>query len=91
MTNAQGNQITLAYNAASRRIEETHIPAGGNEATRTITYTCDNAGNLTGCTDANAGHPDHQSHGIQYIYCLLKRAATDSSRNLQRAMTRCRR
>ena len=78
MINAQGNQITLAYDAASRRIEEIHISAGGNETTRTIAYAYDNAGDLTGYSNSNTGHPDHQTHGAAYTLDALGRKTQET-------------
>ena len=78
MTNAQGNQITLTYDAASRRIEETRTPGNANTPSRTITYTYDDAGKLIGYSDSNHAHPDHQSHGVEYTLDALGRKTKET-------------
>ena len=57
---AQGNKQRYTYDGAGRASKEEHLNAAGS-VTRTITYSYNAVGTLTGVTDSNAGHADHQA------------------------------
>ncbi len=48
---AKGNTIAYTYDAAGRRAQETHTPAGAATPSRTLIYTTNALGSLTGLTD----------------------------------------
>jgi RHS repeat-associated protein len=75
---AKGNRIDFTYDAASRRIEETHTPANASAPGRTIGYTYDEAGRLSGYSDGNTGHSDHQTHGAAYTRDALGRKTQET-------------
>jgi len=72
VTDPKGNKIVLRYDVAGRRVEETHTPAGSS-VTRTISYTWNAAGQLTGSTDHNVGHRDHFNYAATYTLDALGR------------------
>lgn len=74
----KGNKIVHRYDAAGRRVGETHTPAGSNSATRTIAYTWNAAGQLTGTTDSNRGHRDHLEYAASYTLDALGRRTSET-------------
>ena len=50
---AKGNTIHYTYDAAGHRTQDQHTPAGSSTPTRSITYTYNPVGSLTGYTDNN--------------------------------------
>ena len=75
---AKGNQIHLTYDAAHHRTQETHTLASSQSASRTIAYTWNDAGALTGYTDANGGHADHLAHSASYSLDALGRKTQET-------------
>ncbi|KAF4513861.1 UNVERIFIED_CONTAM: hypothetical protein B566_EDAN016756 [Ephemera danica] len=55
---AQGNKQRYTHDNAGRASKEEHLTAAGT-VTRTITYTVNAVGTLTGIADNNTGHADH--------------------------------
>ena len=92
-TDSTGNVMAYTYDAANRRIQETHTAvatttnttntnnasSGINTGlTRTIAYTYNKVGTLTGYTDSNTGHADNQAHSVTYTLDALQRRLADN-------------
>ena len=69
---AKGNQLQYTYDAAGRRTEEKHLPAGSQTQTRSITYSYNPAGSVTGYTDNNST-PGAVAHSASYTLDALQR------------------
>ncbi len=74
---AKGNQLQYAYDAAGRRVEEKHLPANSQTATRTITYSYNPVGSLTGYTDSNTA-PNTVPHSARYTLDALQRKTQET-------------
>ena len=86
-TDTTGNIINYTYDAANRRIQETHTAVANTTnttsgintgLTRTIAYTYNKVGTLTGYTDSNTGHADNQAHSVTYTLDALQRRLADN-------------
>ena len=85
-TDTTGNVMTYTYDAANRNTQETQTAAAAANAAsgintglvRTIAYTYNKVGTLTGYTDSNTGHADHQAHSVTYTLDALQRRLADN-------------
>jgi RHS repeat-associated protein len=75
---AQGNRLDYTYNDANRRVEEKHTPVGSQTPTRTITYTYNPVGSLTGYTDSNSTNGHMLAHSATYILDALQRKTQET-------------
>ncbi|MDR1996154.1 RHS repeat-associated core domain-containing protein [Azonexus sp.] len=78
VTDPKGNHIAYQYDDASRRTGETHISAGASSPSRTIAYTWNAAGQLTGYTDSNSGHADHLANAATYTLDAIGRRTQET-------------
>jgi RHS repeat-associated protein len=73
----KGNKLQYAYDAANRRIRETHLVAGSQTAQRTVEYSYNAAGAMTGYTDANNA-TGAVSHSASYTLDALHRKTQEA-------------
>lgn len=74
---AKGNRLQYTYDAAGRRVEEKHLPANSQTATRTITYSYNPVGSLTGYTDQNSTS-GAVAHSARYTLDALQRKTQET-------------
>ena len=74
---AQGNKQRYTYDNAGRANKEERLNAAG-QLTRTITYSYNALGTLTGITDSNTGHADHQAWRSEITVDALQRKTKET-------------
>ena len=74
---AKGNRIAYTFDSAGRTTEEKHFPTGSQTQTRSITYSYNAAGSLTGYTDQNTT-PGAVAHSASYTLDALQRKTQET-------------